>query len=215
MRPAAVLFDCDGVIVDSEPITDRLIAASLARHGLVIALKDIHGLFLGGTMAGVGETARQMGADLPPDWVETVYEEMFTELAKGTPLIAGITGVFDALDAAGIPYAVGSNGPHRKMAVTLGQHPAIHARLKGRIFSRHDVARPKPAPDLYLHAAAALGAEARTCAVIEDSPTGARAAAAAGMTCFGYAAGGDPARLAAEGARPFHHMDDLAALLGL
>ena len=140
----------------------------------------------------------------------------YARLAEGTPLIAGIPEVFDALDAAGIPYAVGSNGPHRKMAVTLGQHPAIHARLEGRHLLAPDARRGRnrrptstsmpPPPSAPTH---------RTCAVIEDSPTGARAAAAAGMTCFGYAAGGDPARLAAEGARPFHHMDDLAALLGL
>jgi HAD superfamily hydrolase (TIGR01509 family) len=215
VRPAAVLFDCDGVLVDSEPITDRVIAASLGRHGLSLAVSEIHALFLGGTMAGVAEEARRLGAALPPDWVDRVYEEMFAELAKGTPLVPGISGVLDALDAAGIPYAVGSNGPHRKMQITLGQHPGLHVRLRGRIFSRHDVARPKPAPDLYLHAAAALKSPPAACVVVEDSPPGARAARAAGMTCLGYAPRDDGARLAAEGARPFHRMEDLPALLAL
>lgn len=215
MRPAAVLFDCDGVLVDSEPITDRVIAANLTRHGLSLAATEIHALFLGGTMAGVAEEARRRGAALPPDWVDAVYQEMFAELAKGTPLIPGIPEVLDALDAAAIPYAVGSNGPHRKMQITLGQHPALHGRLHGRIFSRHDVARPKPAPDLYLHAAAALNAPPAACVVVEDSATGVRAARAAGMACLGYAPQGDGARLAAEGARPFRRMDDLPALLGL
>ncbi|KAB2879632.1 MAG: HAD-IA family hydrolase [Albidovulum sp.] len=215
MRPAAVLFDCDGVLVDSEPITDRVIAANLTRHGLALAATEIHALFLGGTMAGVAEEARRRGAALPPDWVDAVYQEMFAELAKGTPLIPGIPEVLDALDAAAIPYAVGSNGPHRKMQITLGQHPALHGRLHGRIFSRHDVARPKPAPDLYLHAAAALNAPPAACVVVEDSATGVRAARAAGMACLGYAPQGDGARLAAEGARPFRRMDDLPALLGL
>jgi HAD superfamily hydrolase (TIGR01509 family) len=159
--------------------------------------------------------ARRRGAALPPDWVDAVYQEMFAELAKGTPLIPGIPEVLDALDAAAIPYAVGSNGPHRKMQITLGQHPALHGRLHGRIFSRHDVARPKPAPDLYLHAAAALNAPPAACVVVEDSATGVRAARAAGMACLGYAPQGDGARLAAEGARPFRRMDDLPALLGL
>ncbi len=215
MRPAAVLFDCDGVLVDSEPVTDRVIAASLARHGLPFDAGEVHALFLGGTMAGVAETARRLGADLPADWVDRIYEEMFAELAKGTALIPGIEAVLDALDAAGIPYAVGSNGPHRKMEITLGQHPALHRRLRGRIFSRHDVGRPKPAPDLYLHAAAALGAPAEACAVVEDSLPGVRAARAAGMACFGYAPRGDGAGLAAEGAVPFRAMTDLPALLGL
>ena len=215
MRPAAVLFDCDGVLVDSEPVTDRVIAASHARHGLPFDAGEVHALFLGGTMAGVAETARRLGADLPADWVDRIYEEMFAELAKGTALIPGIGTVLDALDAAGIPYAVGSNGPHRKMEITLGQHPALHRRLRGRIFSRHDVGRPKPAPDLYLHAAAALGAPAEACAVVEDSLPGVRAARAAGMACFGYAPRGDGAGLAAEGAVPFRAMTDLPALLGL
>lgn len=215
MRPAAVLFDCDGVLVDSEPITDRVIAANLTRHGLPLAPEAIHDLFRGGTMAGVGDEARRRGADLPEDWVEEVYGEMFAALALGTPLIPGIPALLDALDAARIPYAVGSNGPQRKMAVTLGQHPDLYRRLAGRIFSRHDVGRPKPAPDLYLHAAAALAAAPAACVVIEDSPTGVRAAVAAGMACFGYAPQGDGARLAAVGARPFRHMDELPALLGL
>ncbi len=215
MRPAAVLFDCDGVLVDSEPVTDRVIAESLSRHGLPFDAAEVHALFLGGTMAGVAETARRLGADLPPDWVDRIYEEMFAALALGTALIPGIEAVLDALDAAGIPYAVGSNGPHRKMEITLGQHPGLHRRLRGRIFSRHDVGRPKPAPDLYLHAAAALGAPPAACAVVEDSVPGARAARAAGMTCLGYAPRDDGARLAAEGARPFAAMADLPALLGL
>ena len=215
MKPAAVLFDCDGVLVDSEPITDRVIAANLTRHGLPLAPEAIHDLFRGGTMAGVGAEARRRGADLTEDWVEEVYGEMFAALALGTPLIPGVAALLDALDAAGIPYAVGSNGPQRKMAVTLGQHPDLYRRLAGRIFSRHEVGRPKPAPDLYLHAAAALAAAPAACVVIEDSLTGVRAARAAGMACFGYAPQGDGARLAAAGARPFRHMDDLPALLGL
>ena len=215
MRPAAVLFDCDGVIVDSEPITDRVIAANLARHGLEISLAEVSTLFLGGTIGGVAETARARGITLPDDWVPQIYEEIFARLAEGTPLVPGIERVLDALDTAHIPYAVGSNGPHAKMQVTLGQHPALHTRLAGRVFSREDVARPKPAPDLYLHAARALGALPETCVVIEDSATGIRAARAAGMRSFGYAANGDGARLSEEGAKVFRRMEDLAVLLGL
>lgn len=215
MRPAAVLFDCDGVLVDSEPMTDAVLSASLARHGLDIPAEQVGTLFIGGTIAGIGETARAIGVRLPATWVDDVYEEIFARLAEGTPLIPGVVGLLDALDAAKVPYAVGSNGPHRKMEITLGQHPEVHSRFRGRIFSRHDVARPKPAPDLYLHAAARLGARPSACAVVEDSPTGARAARAAGMSCYGYAPADDGARLAAEGALPFRRMDELPGLLGL
>lgn len=215
MRPAAVLFDCDGVLVDSEPLTDAVIAGNLARHGLLLPVDAITSMFIGGTMAAVGDAARAMGATLPENWLKEVYDEIFARLSEGTELIPGIPALLDALDAAAIPYAVGSNGPHRKMEITLGQHADVYARLTGRIFSRHDVAAPKPAPDLYLHAARALGAAPATCVVIEDSPTGARAARAAGMACFGYAPVGDGSRLAAEGARPFRHMSELPVLLCL
>ncbi|MGB3179477.1 MAG: HAD family phosphatase [Albidovulum sp.] len=213
--PKAVIFDCDGVLVDSEPLTDMVIAKNLARYGLTLSVTQISGLFLGGTMAGVGDTARKMGADLPEDWLDDIYDEIFARLAEGTDLISGIAGVLDRLDVAGIPYAVGSNGPHRKMEITLGQHPRIYARLTNRIFSRQDVASPKPAPDLYLHAARALNIAPKDCVVIEDSSTGVRAARAAGMTCFGYAPNGDSAALEAQGAHIFHDMCDLPALLGL
>ena len=135
--------------------------------------------------------------------------------AHGCAVIAGILSVLDALDAADIAYAVGSNGSDRKMQVTLGQHPALLARLQGRLFSGQTLGRPKPAPDLYLHAAQALGQRPQDCVVIEDSATGARAAQAAGIRCFGYVTHGDGAALAAEGAEIFTDMAALPGLLGL
>ncbi|MDH5530671.1 MAG: HAD family phosphatase [Paracoccaceae bacterium] len=215
MTPRAVIFDCDGVLVDSEPMTDEVIATNLARHGLVLPPERISSLFLGGTISGLGDTARTMGADLPHDWLDGMYAEIFERLAQGTPLIDGIDTVLDALDAANIAYGVGSNGSHRKMGITLGQHPAVYERLKGRLFSRHDVSAPKPDPALYLHAAAALNVSPADCAVIEDSPTGCKAAARAGMRCFGYAPRDNGSRLAAEAAIVFHDMRRLPELLGL
>lgn len=212
--PGAVIFDCDGVLVDSEPASFDLLGRELAAHGLPLNRAEMETLFIGGTIAGVAERARQMGASLPADWVEGFYDRMIAHLSRGVALIPGITQVLDALDRAGLPYAVGSNGPMRKMAATLGQHPDLEARLAGRIFSREHVARPKPAPDLYLHAARALGVPPAQCVVIEDSPSGAKAARAAGMACFGYAPQGNPA-LAETGARLFTEMRALPGLLGL
>lgn len=215
MRPDAVIFDCDGVIVDSEPPLFDLLEAEFARFGLPIPRDRIMQQFVGGTMYDVGRRAREAGADIPEGWEEDVYERLFAILARDTPLIPGIAAVFDALDAAGIPYAVGSNGTGRKMSVTLGQHPDILRRLEGRMFSGQDLNCPKPAPDLYLHAAAALNTPPARCVVIEDSATGARAAQAAQIPCFGYAPHDDGAGLAAVGARIFHDMADLPGLLGL
>ncbi len=214
-KPQAVLFDCDGVIVDSEGISFDLLGENLAAHSLHLTVPEMEHHFLGGTIRGVHLKAVDLGASLPDTWTEDFYEALYTRLAEGTPLIAGITGVMDALDAAGVPYAVGSNGSGRKMEITLGQHPAIAARLEGRMLSGQDLGMLKPAPDLYLHAATLLGADPAACVVIEDSATGARAAKAAGMACMGYAPHGPNPALAAEGAQLFSDMADLPRLLGV
>ena len=199
-RPAAVLFDCDGVLVYSEPATFALLGEELAAHGLPLDPHEMEALFIGGTIEGVAQTARGMGASLPEDWVETYYTRLYARLAG---------------NAAGIGYAVGSNGRQAKMQATLGQHPGIIARLRGRLFSGQELGCPKPDPGLYLYAAHALGADPAHCVVIEDSPTGARAARAAGMRCLGYAPQGAHPRLAAEGAELFASMRAVPGLLGL
>ena len=210
--PCAVLFDCDGVVVDSEPQMNAMLKADFACYGLVVDDAELENL-LGGVLSDVAARARATGADLPSDWVEDFYLRLYTELARGVPLIPGITGVLDALDAAGIPYGIGSNGSEAKLRTTLSQHPDIASRF-GAVLSGQTLGQPKPAPDLYLAVAAALGVSSHGCVVVEDSATGARAAAAAGIRCFGYA----PlltGRLAAEGATEFAAMTDLPGLLGL
>lgn len=215
MTPALIIFDCDGVIVDSETVTHHLLRDDLSAHGLDLPVADVEHRFIGGTMTMIAEKARGMGAQLPVDWVEGFYRRLYARLGEGTDLIAGVPALLEALDAAGRGYCVASNGRLAKMAITLGQHPATYARLQGRLFSAEQVAAPKPAPDLFLHAARSLGHAPESCVVIEDSATGARAARAAGMRCFGFAPDGGGAHLAAEGAIPFHAMQDLPALLHL
>lgn len=214
-RVRAVLFDCDGVVVDSEPATFALIAEDLAARGLRLTHAEMEHHFLGGTIERVGEKARQMGADIPPGWAEDFYTRLYARLAQGTALMPGIPALLDALDAAGVAYAIGSNGTGAKMQVTLGQHPGVMARLAGRLFSGRDLAMLKPDPDLYLYAARALRVPPQACVVIEDSAPGARAAAAAGMRCLGYAPQGDGAALLAEGAQVFRSMAEVPGLLGL
>lgn len=213
-RPQAVIFDCDGVVVDSEPVSFDLLAREFAAHGLTLSHEELERTVLGLTMANVRLRANALGADLPADWVPRFYEKLYAALARGVALMPGLLVVLDALDAAGIPYAVGSNGSHRKMEVTLGQHPGLMARFRGGIWSGQEMPHPKPAPDLYLHAAAQMGVAPGDCVVVEDSPTGARAAIAAGMRCFGLSAEPNPA-LVAEGAEPLAHLADLPALLCL
>lgn len=216
-RPQAVLFDCDGVIVDSEGPTFDLLIADLASHGLRLTRQQLETDYIGGTIEIIAGKIRAGGTALPETWVQDFHQRMYSLLAQGTPLVSGILTVFDALDAAGIPYAVGSNGTARKMEISLGQHgliPRFRAVLSGQA-----ICRPKPDPAIYLQAARACGADPARCVVIEDSPSGAKAALAAGIPCLGYAGHGPdtpPARqLAALGVPLFARMDDLPRLLGL
>jgi HAD superfamily hydrolase (TIGR01509 family) len=215
MTPKAVIFDCDGVVVDSEGMTFDLLVGEFAQAGLHLTVDVIARDFVGGTMADVARRARAAGAALPDTWTEDFYARLYAHLAQGTPLIPGILGVLDALDRAGIPFAMGSNGSDEKMQITLGQHPGLLARFGRHLYSGQTLGKPKPAPDLYLHAARQLGVNPEGCVVVEDSPTGARAAVAAGMRCMGYAAHTPPERLTAVGAMPFTDMADLPRLLGL
>lgn len=214
LPPKAVLFDCDGVVVDSEHPTLVLLQADLASHGLNLSLEELDARFVGGTVETVAAKVRAAGVTLPADWVADFYDRMYAMLRQNTPLIPGILTVLDALDAAGIPFAMGSNGTPEKMQITLGQHGLV-GRFRGHLYSGQALGTPKPAPDLYLHAAARLGIAPKDCIVIEDSAAGARAARAAGMRCFGYAPKGQAERLTNEGAVPFRDMADLPALLGL
>ncbi len=217
MTPAAVLFDCDGVVVDSEGPTFDLLIEDLAAHGLVLTRHQLETDYIGGTIETVATRARAAGARLPQDWVARFYDRMYAMLAAGTPLIPGIVAVLDALDAAGVPYAMGSNGTLEKMSITLGQH-GLMSRFRATL-SGQALGRPKPAPDLYLAAAAACGADPAACVVIEDSATGARAALAAGIPCLGFAPHGPDAPaargMAALGVPLFADMAGLPARLGL
>ncbi|HMO07814.1 MAG TPA: HAD family phosphatase [Paracoccaceae bacterium] len=218
MTPRAVLLDCDGVLVDSEPIAFGLLAGDLARHGLPMDHAEMEARFMGGTIPGLWAGARALGADLPEGWVTDFYARLYARLALGCPAMPGAEALLDALDAAGVGYAVGSNGAPRKMEITLSQHPRLWNRLRDRAFSGQALGCPKPDPGLWRHCAAALGAAPADCVVIDDSPAGAIAAQRAGIRCLGLATGGKgsagAARLLAEGAEIVESLDEARALLG-
>ena len=211
----AVIFDCDGVVMDSEPLSFALLAEQLALHGRPLRHGDMRAMFLGGTLRSFWQGARTLGASLPDDWVEAQYQRLFDRLRLWVDLVPGVLDVLDALDAAGLPYAIGSNGPLQKMEIMFAHHPGLWNRFGGRVFSSQTLGAPKPAPDIYLFAARSMGVAPRDCVVIEDSVAGLQAAEAAGMRRFGLAAQDDGAMMAAAGATVFHRMADLPGLLGL
>ncbi|WP_164660444.1 HAD family phosphatase [Tropicibacter sp. Alg240-R139] len=207
-----VIFDCDGVLVDSEVVSNQVLVDNLARYGLTLTLKECMGHFVGGTMTGVMVKAREMGADLPEGWIDEIYAETYAGLKAGVPLVRGIPEVLACLDARDIPYCVASNGSREKMKITLGQN-GLWDRFEPAMFSAHELGVGKPEPDLFLAAVEHFGAMSP--AVIEDSASGTLAAQRAGMRCFGYAEHDDDALLAANGAHVFHDMAELPSLLEL
>ena len=214
--PDLVIFDCDGVLVDSEPITTALLADDLAARGLELSPDEAAERFIGGTLADVARRVQEIGLDLPDSWVDDFYARAFARLEEGTPPIPGIHDALDAIEAAGILISVASNGPMGKMEITLGQN-GLFDRLMPHIVSPHDIGLhlAKPNPGLFAEAAARRNVPASRCVVVEDSATGARAAQAAGMHCFGYAADTPSEKLTAHGSVPFFAMSDLPGLLGL
>lgn len=214
MRPELVLFDCDGVLVDSEGIVNEIVVGNLSRHGLQLSSEECMELFVGTSDDYMKTTAEEMGACLPPDWLEQLDFEIFARLNQGVLAIDGVEAILDRLEDLKIPFCVVSNGSEDKMALTLGQ-TGLGPRFEGAIFSAHTLNVFKPDPGLFLHAANVFNISTDDCVVIEDSPSGAKAAYQAGMKCYGYTPHNDGSKLSAEGAQVFHCMKELAGLLGI
>ena len=209
----AVIFDCDGVLVDTELISNTVLAGLLCDAGcpttLELCLRDYRGRSLTSVMALAED---RHGGALPADIPERYYDEVEARFAVALQPIAGVLAALAAID---LPMCVASSGPHRKMAVTL-RATGLWERFEGAIFSATEVAHGKPAPDLFLHAARAMGFDPASTAVVEDSVPGVRAARAAGMRALAYAGDSEPgaAALAAAGGEVFDDMAQLPELLG-
>jgi HAD superfamily hydrolase (TIGR01509 family) len=204
-----VIFDCDGVLVDSERLAVRTEAEILSGLGWPLTESDIVERFVGRSAAYMhGEIERHLGRDI--DW-EAEFEPRYREVFERE--LVAVPGVTEALREITTPVCVASSGSHTKMRFTLGRTGLLD-RFDGRIFSVDEVANGKPAPDVFLLAAEKMGAPPERCAVVEDSVSGVTAGLAAGMAVFAFAGGVTGAELLSIGeAVVFDDMRDLPASL--
>lgn len=199
-----VIFDCDGVLVDSEPLANAVMAEALTAQGWPMSGAESVARFKGGHMHQVHAALEaQLGRTVSRDWIsgfDAACRIALTEVAA----VDGIADLIERARQAHISICVASQGPHEKMAVTL-KAAGFDNIFAGRIFSSVDVERPKPAPDLFLHAAQSCGVPPEKCLVIEDSATGVAAARAAGMKVIYLNAAGD----VIDGAKTARHPNEI------
>lgn len=208
-----VIFDCDGVLVNSEPVANRVVADMLTNEGWAMTPHEADHRFLGMSfpdMVPMIEAA--LGRKLDPDWGQRLVAAVMQALATETVEIPGAIEALRAVTALGLPWRIASNSSHAEMALKF-RCIGLSDLVADRLHSFEDVAHGKPAPDLFLAAAAAEHVPPEACVVIEDSSTGARAAAAAGMMCLGFGRDAAAEGLGAVGAFPFASMFDLPALI--
>jgi HAD superfamily hydrolase (TIGR01509 family) len=210
-----VIFDCDGVLVDSEGPANRCLAAAVTALGLPMDEAGSRAAFVGLSMTSVMARIEAMIArPLPEGWLAALQAKTYRLFEAELQAIPGIRAAVERVQAAGIATCVASSGSPDKMALTLGL-TGLAPLFDGRLFSAVEVARGKPAPDLFLHAAARMRVAPGECVVIEDSVPGVIGAVAAGMRVLGFARETDPALLAGAGAEVFDTMAALPGLLGL
>jgi HAD superfamily hydrolase (TIGR01509 family) len=205
-----VIFDCDGVLVDSELLSNRVLAQMLSEIGLPMSLEDTIATFMGHSMAAcVAIVEERTSRPIPLNFVADFRDRTFEVFRRELRPVPGIASVLDTID---LPFCVASGGPPEKIQLTLSI-TGLLPRFAGRIFSAVEVERGKPHPDLFLHTAQEMGAAPTACVVVEDSVRGVQAAVAAGMRVFGYADLTDAGTLTAAGAQVFRSMVELPALL--
>ncbi|MDR3083016.1 MAG: HAD family hydrolase [Streptomyces sp.] len=205
-----VIFDCDGVLVDTERLAVGIDVDIAAELGWPLTATEVVDLFMGKSNESVRAILEErLGTERADLW-QTRYHQRFEEGLAG---LEPVDGIVEALDALELPACVASSGSHEKMRKTLGL-TGLYERFDGRIYSATEVTHGKPAPDLFLHAAERMGVDPAACAVVEDSQYGVQGARAAGMRVFGYSGGLSPAAwLEGAGAVVFDDMRKLPALL--
>jgi len=214
--PQLVIFDCDGVLVDSETISNTVLAHTLTEAGLPTTLEEALREYKGRTLGQVGERAEEkLGRPLPPDWLTRFRELRAVAFERDLRPVSGAAAAVRAVRDAGIAVCVATQGELDKTEFTLGLTGMRSLFGIDALFSAQRVPRGKPHPDLFLHASAAMGRDPDLCVVVEDSVLGVTAAVAAGMRVIGYAGGSDGNELRDAGAQTVHSMSQVPELLGI
>jgi beta-phosphoglucomutase-like phosphatase (HAD superfamily) len=215
-RPQLVIFDCDGVLVNSEVISNRVLADALSVEGLPTTLPQARREYQGLLLGEVVERAEQsLGRALAEGWLERFERDRAEAFRRELEPVRGAAAAVRNVKQAGIPVCVASQGGLRKTRMTLGLTGLSPLFGGDALFSGQLVPRGKPYPDLFLHAAAMMGATPSRCVVVEDTVSGVSAAVAAGMRALGYAADSDEAALRRAGAEVLHDLSELAELLAI
>ncbi|MEU8585744.1 HAD family hydrolase [Streptomyces sp. NPDC048664] len=213
MRYDLVIFDNDGVLVDSEPISNRVLAAYLTELGHPTTYEDSIRDYMGSAMHRIHELiAERTGRALPEDFDDVFHTRVFDAFERELKPVPGAAEILEKLSADGVPYCVASSGSHERIRVGHRTTGLDRWFENERIFSSQDVGKGKPAPDLFLHAAERMGVAPGRCVVIEDSPLGVQAAVAAGMDVYGFTAMTPASRLA-DASHLFSALGELADLL--
>ncbi|MZD09030.1 HAD-IA family hydrolase [Streptomyces sp. SID5785] len=214
MRYELVIFDNDGVLVDSEPLSNTLLAGYLTELGHPTSYEDSLRDYMGAAMHRVHDTIlERTGQRLPEDFDEVFHARVFAAFERELQAVDGAVEVLDKLRADGVPYCVASSGSHERIRVGHRKTGLDAWFGEERVFSSQDVGRGKPAPDLFLYAAERMGVAPQRCAVVEDSPLGVQAARAAGMDVYGFTAM-TPADRLRDADALFADMRELPELLG-
>jgi HAD superfamily hydrolase (TIGR01509 family) len=211
-----VIFDCDGVLVDSEVISNDVLARSLTTEGLPTTLAEARHDYQGLLLADVISRAQaKLGRSLPEDWLERFERDRTEVFHRELQPVPGAAEAVQRISAAGVAVCVASQGKIEKTKLTLSLTGLRHLFPGAALFSAYSVPRGKPHPDLFLHAAAVMEAKPARCAVVEDTASGVTAAVAAGMRALGYVADSDEVALRRAGAEVLRSLEELPALLGL
>jgi len=211
-----VIFDCDGVLVDSEPISNRVLASTITQAGIPMNPEQVARTFEGMRLRDIqDEVERRLESQLPEDWLTDFEAERATAFEEGLAAIPGVAGVLSQARATSMPMCVASQARHEKMELTLGLTGLSDYFPTPSRFSSTMVERGKPHPDLFLLAAESMGFEPDDCIVVEDGVPGVKAGRRAGMRVLGYAPNGSADRLANAGAEVFTSMAVLPELLGI